>query len=120
MLTKKFKEGEAVLRLLGDMSSHNHAMRDPVLFRINYTGHYLQGEKYCVWPTYDFANAVEDGLMRITHIMRSSEFGTMRIELQELIKQLLSLPQQEVIQYGRFNVAGAVAQGRELRELIKQ
>lgn len=120
MLGRKYKEGEAVLRLKGDMQSPNHVMRDPALFRISYKEHYLQGNRYCVWPLYDFANSVEDGLMGITHIMRSSEFGTMRVELQDAIKSLLKLPRQTVIQYGRFNVKGAVTQGREIRRLMDE
>ncbi|MBI2141613.1 glutamate--tRNA ligase [Candidatus Woesearchaeota archaeon] len=119
VLGKNYKEGEAVLRLKGDMSSPNHVMRDPVLFRVTYKEHYLQGAKYCVWPLYDFANSVEDGTMGITHVMRSSEFGTMRIELQDRIKDLLKLPRQTIIQYGRFNVRGAVTQGREIRKLME-
>ena len=120
MLDKKYGAGEAVLRLKGDMQSPNHVMRDPVLFRISYKEHYLQGRKYCVWPLYDFANSVEDGVMGITHIMRSSEFGTMRVELQDTIKTLLKLPKQTVIQYGRFNVKGAVTQGREIRRMMEE
>ena len=119
MLNKKYKAGEAVLRLKGSMDSQNHDMRDPVLFRITYTEHYLQGKKYCVWPLYDFANSVEDGATGITHIMRSNEFGTMRTELQDTLKALLKLPKQTVIQYGRFNVKGSVTQGREIRKLME-
>ncbi len=119
MLGGKYKDGEAVLRLKGNMQSANHVMRDPVLFRIASAEHYLQGRKYAVWPLYDFANSVEDGVMGITHIMRSSEFGTMRVELQDKIKDLLKLPKQAVMQYGRFNVKGAVTKGREIRQMMK-
>jgi glutamyl-tRNA synthetase len=93
-------------------------MRDPVLFRINKEEHFRQGKKYSVWPMYDFENSVEDSVGGVTHILRSSEFGSMRIELQEFIKDALDLPKQEVIQYGRFNIKGATTQGREIRELI--
>lgn len=120
MLGRKYKEGEAVLRLKGDMQALNHVMRDPVLFRITMTEHYLQGRKYCTWPLYDFANSVEDGAMGITHVMRSSEFGTMRVELQDRIKDLLKLQKQTIIQYGRFNVRGAVTQGREIRRMMEE
>ncbi len=119
MLAKKFKEEQAVLRLMGDMQSANHAMRDPALFRITYEEHYLHKKKYCVWPLYDFENAVEDGIGGITHILRSNEFGEMRIELQDCIKSLLGMPRQVVIQYGRFNVTGTTTKGREIREMIK-
>ncbi|MAG15891.1 glutamate--tRNA ligase [Candidatus Woesearchaeota archaeon] len=120
MLAKEFKAGEAVLRLKGNMKSKNSVMRDPVLFRISYEKHYLHGNKYVVWPLYDFENAVEDGLQGITHILRSIEFGGMRVELQDTIKQLLKLPKQTITQYGRFNVTDALTQGREIRELIEK
>ena len=120
MLTGKYEEGEATLRLAGDMGSKNHVMRDPVIFRINKAEHYRQKKKYCVWPLYDFENSISDSVNGITHILRSSEFGSMRIELQDYIKDLLGLKKQVVVQYGRFNIKGATTKGREIRELIKE
>jgi len=73
-----------------------------------------------VWPLYDFANSVEDSTNGVTHVLRSNEFGKMRIELQEYIKDLLDLNKQEVVQYGRFNIEGATTKGREIREMIKE
>ncbi len=120
MLGGKYRDGERVLRLKGDMESKNTVMRDPVLFRIVSTPHYRQKGKYRVWPMYDFENAVEEDLCGITHILRSNEFGTMRVELQSRIKQALGLKDQTVVQYGRFNITGAVTQGREVRQLIEE
>jgi len=120
MLKGKYKEGECVLRLKGIMDDPNMAMRDPVLFRIIYAKHPVQGKKYSVWPMYDFENVVEDELCGITHIMRSNEFGAMRIELQNYLKLLLKFRRQEVVQYGRFNIVGAITQGREIRKLIEE
>jgi glutamyl-tRNA synthetase len=113
-----FKEGECVLRLAIDMQALNHVMRDPVIFRLVYAEHYRQKNKYKVWPMYDFESSVEEELCGITHIMRSAEFGTMRVELQDYIKDLLKLKKQVVLQYGRFNIAGATTQGREVKQLI--
>ena len=120
MLAKKFKPGKAVLRLLIDMAADNHVMRDPVIMRICTTKHYRQGTKYTVWPMYDFENAIEEELCGITHIMRSSEFGSMRVELQDYIKDLFGFRKQEIRQYGRFNITGATTQGRVIREMIEQ
>ncbi|MFH1398490.1 MAG: glutamate--tRNA ligase [Candidatus Woesearchaeota archaeon] len=120
MLNRKFAEGKAVLRLKGDMCADNHCMRDPVIFRVVADEHYRQGKKYSVWPVYDFENAVEDSVNKVTHVLRSSEFGNMRIELQAYIKELLGLPQQVVIHYSRYNIAGATTQGREIREMIEK
>ncbi|MCM2325513.1 MAG: glutamate--tRNA ligase [Candidatus Woesearchaeota archaeon] len=115
----KYESGKATLRLLADMKAMNAVMRDPVIFRINNEEHFRQGNKYHAWPLYDFENSIEDSTGGVTHILRSSEFGSMRIELQEFIKDALGLPKQEVIQYGRFNIKGATTQGREIRELIE-
>lgn len=118
MLKGEFKEGEATLRLKGNMQNTNHVMRDPVIFRIMDAKHYRHGKKYRVWPTYDFYNPIEDSLMGVTLILRSNEFDT-RVELQDHLKKLLKLPTQKIIQYGRFNVEDFTTKGREIRELIE-
>jgi glutamyl-tRNA synthetase len=69
---------------------------------------------------YDFENSIEDSITGITHILRSNEFGNMRIELQNYIKELLGLKKQTIVQYGRFNITGAISQGREIREMIEK
>ncbi|MBN2423149.1 glutamate--tRNA ligase [Candidatus Woesearchaeota archaeon] len=120
MKNRKHKEGKAVLRLKGNMESDNHVMRDPVLFRINYTGHFRQKNKYCVWPMYDFENPVEDCKYEVTHIMRSSEFGKMRNELQNFIKELFGWEKQTITHYGRININGSISSGREIRKLIEE
>ncbi|MAG78420.1 glutamate--tRNA ligase [archaeon] len=120
MLDNKYEEGEITLRLRGDMTSQNAALRDPVLFRLAKKTHPLQGKKYIVWPMYDFETAIEENLCGITHIFRDNTFGRMRIELQDYIKDLLGLKKQEVRQYGRFNIVGAETSGRKIRELIEK
>ena len=70
----KYKPGEAIVRFRGDMESKNTVMRDPVLFRIIDAKHPRLGEKYRVWPSYDFAVAVEDYLDGVTHALRSKEY----------------------------------------------
>jgi len=114
----EFQEGEVTLRLKISMQHKNAVMRDPVIFRLSYAEHYKQGDKYKVWPMYDFENAVEEGLLGITHVLRSNEFES-RIELQNYIRDLFKLPNPEVRQYARFNVTGAITKGREIRELIE-
>src|SRR3989344_3206208 len=120
MLERKYREGECTLRLKIDMKAKNQTMRDPVVFRISYTKHYRHGEKYCAWPMYDFYNAIEEHLLGINYILRSSEFGTMRTELQNYIRMLFKMENPKEIQYGRFNVNDKITQGREIRELIEQ
>lgn len=115
-----YKEGEAVLRLKGDMESKNYCMRDPVIFRIVEAEHPIVGRKYRVWPTYDFAVSLEDSFCGITHVLRSAEFGLMRIELQNYIRSLFGMKNPVIIQYSRFNFRGTPIQKRKIRELIKQ
>ncbi len=118
MLAGEFSPGQAVLRLAGDMSADNQVMRDPVLFRVTDVRHFKHGTAYKVWPLYDFENAVGDSLHGVTHILRSSEFGTMRNELQNLLKDLLGFRKQVIVHYGRVNITGALTKGREIREKI--
>lgn len=119
MLERKFKEGEAILRLKGDMASNNGVMRDPVIFRICYAPHFRQGTKYCVWPMYDFENPVEDSLDNVTHVIRSKEFE-LRAELHLYIQKLLGLKSPTVTEIGRYNITGAETQGRTIRKMIEE
>ncbi|MFT4308975.1 MAG: glutamate--tRNA ligase [Candidatus Woesearchaeota archaeon] len=120
MIAGKHEPGTIVLRLKGDMQSKNMVMRDPVLFRIIKEPHYRHATKYNVWPVYDYENSLMDSYEEITHILRSNEFGDMRIELQNHIRELLNMRQPESIQYGRFSVEGATTKGREIRESISK
>jgi len=119
MLDRKYKVGEATLRLVGEIDSTNATMRDPVLFRIVQAPHPLTKERYSVWPTYDFETVVGEEITGVTHILRSIEFGTMRVELQDYIKELLGFRKQDVLQYGRISITGYETQGRIIREKIE-
>jgi glutamyl-tRNA synthetase len=117
-LWKEMLSGKkCILRLKGDMKSPDSQMRDPTLFRVVTAPHPIQKEKYCVWPTYDFACAVEDSVLGITHVLRSNEFHT---RLQNYIRDVLGLRHPVIIQYSRFNVRGSPASKRQLRPLIAQ
>lgn len=120
MQKKKYRDGEAVLRLKGDMQADNHVMRDPVIMRVCTEPHYKHKTKYAVWPMYDLESAFMDSKLGITHVLRSNEFGTMREELQNKIIELLNLNKYEIVQYGRTVIKGAETQGRKIRELIEQ
>ena len=120
MLNRKYKPGEATLRLVGEIDSGNATMRDPILFRMMKASHTITKEKYSVWPTYDFETVIGEEITGVTHILRSIEFGTMRVELQDYIKDLLGFRKQDVLQYGRISVNGFEAQGRVIREKIEK
>ncbi|MGQ9514078.1 MAG: glutamate--tRNA ligase [Thermoproteota archaeon] len=111
------EEGEATVRLRGDMRSQNFVMRDPILFRIIDHPHALTGTKYRVWPTYDLAAAIEDSICGITHVLRSSEFA-LRDELQNRIRELLGLDGPIIIEYSRFGFQGTPLAKRKLRPLV--
>lgn len=117
LIGKKYKEGEYVIRFKGDMQNVNYSLRDTNLFRIIEHPHPLTKEKYTLWPTYDIANAIEDEICGITHVLRSSEF---RNELQALIREALHLRKLEVIQFSRFNFKGTPVAKRLLRPLVEQ
>ncbi|MDA4125326.1 MAG: glutamate--tRNA ligase [Thaumarchaeota archaeon] len=117
LLAKKHKEGEYVIRFKGDMQNLNYSLRDTNIFRVIDHPHPLTGSRYSLWPTYDLANAVEDEMCGITHILRSSEF---RNELQQLIRDALSFRSPEVIQFSRFNFKGTPVAKRLLRPLVEQ
>ena len=119
MLRGEFEEGKAILRYKGDMKSKNTVMRDPTLARVIIGKHPLQGDKYIVWPTYDFATSIEDAILGITHVLRSNEFE-LRNELQRAIRGDLGLRQPEIIHYSRFNVEGVKASKREIKKLIEE
>jgi len=119
MLAGKFKEGERTLRLKGDMKSKNGVMRDPVIFRISYAPHFIQKDKYKVWPMYDFESSIKDSLDGITHVIRSKEFE-LRAELHDYILKLLKLKAPLVREIGRYQITGALTQGRDIREGIEK
>ncbi|MFT4303493.1 MAG: glutamate--tRNA ligase [Candidatus Woesearchaeota archaeon] len=105
------------LRLKIDMQHKNAVMRDPVIFRIITDTHYRHGDKYKVWPMYDFECALMEGILEITHVLRSNEFDS-RIELQDYIRSLFNLSNPTIRQYARTNVKDATTKGREIRDLI--
>lgn len=108
-----------ILRLKIDMAHKNAVMRDPVIFRVITTEHYRQKDKFKVWPMYDFECAIIEGELGITHVLRSNEFDS-RIELQNHIREMCGFTNHPVIkQYARFEVTGAITQGREIREKIE-
>ncbi len=113
------EEGKYSLRLRGDMTSKNTVMRDPTMLRVVDHPHPIQGDKYRIWPVYDFACAIEDSVLGVTHVLRSNEFA-LRIELQDYIRGLLNLRNPKIIEYSRFTVKGAPTSKRLIRPLIEE
>ncbi|MBI2547826.1 glutamate--tRNA ligase [Candidatus Woesearchaeota archaeon] len=114
---RKQDEGTAILRLKIKVDHQNTTMRDPTIMRIVTAPHPRVKTRYRVWPTYDFVNAIMDGIEGITHRLRSKEFE-MRNPLQRHIQKLLNLPETTVVEFARFNLEGVESSGRIIREKI--
>ena len=78
MRAGEFKEGEKTLRAKIDLASPNMNLRDPAIYRIKYAEHHRQGNKWCIYPMYDFAHPIQDAIEGITHSMCSLEFENHR------------------------------------------
>jgi len=115
----KFKPGDAIVRFRGDMKADNAVMRDPVLFRIIDEKHYTLGNKYRVWPSYDFAVAIEDSNDGVTHAFRSKEFE-LRKELIEAILDALGMQKPYQGFFSRLEFKGMPVSKRILKPLIEE
>ncbi|MFZ8907596.1 MAG: glutamate--tRNA ligase [Nitrosopumilaceae archaeon] len=116
---QKYKPGEAIVRFRGDMKADNAVMRDPVLFRIIDEKHYTLGEKYRVWPSYDFAVAIEDSKDGITHAFRSKEFELRKDLINAILDDLgMRKPYQDF--FSRLEFKGMPISKRILKPLIEE
>lgn len=120
MRNGKYKEGEKVLRAKIDMASPNMNMRDPVLYRIMYTHHHRQGDKWCIYPMYDFAHPLQDASEGITHSLCSLEYENHRPLYDWVVHECETphIPQQ--IEFGRLNITNTIMSKRYLRELVEK
>jgi len=115
----KFKPGEAIVRFRGDMKADNAVMRDPVLLRIIEGKHYTLGEKYRIWPSYDFAVAIEDSIDGVTHAFRSKEFE-LREELIDAILDALGMRKPYQGFFSRLEFKGMPISKRIIKPLIEE
>ena len=119
-----FKEGEHILRAKIDMASPNINMRDPVLYRIKHESHQATGDKWCIYPMYDFSHPIADALEGITHSLCTLEFEDHRPFYDWTVEKLLSTgliaqaPQQ--IEFSRLNVKSTVLSKRKLIQLVDE
>ncbi len=122
MLEGYFGEGEAVLRVKTPLDYPDPSVREWVAFRIidtSKTPHPLVGDKYIVWPTYNFAAAVDDHLMGVTHILRAKEHKTNTIKQQFLYKHM-GWDYPEAIHFGRLKLEGFMLSKSKMRELMEK
>lgn len=118
MRNGKYKEGEKVLRAKIDMASPNINMRDPVFYRILYINHHRTGNKWCIYPMYDFAHPIQDAIEGITHSLCSLEYDNHRPLYDWVVEkcEMPHVPQQ--IEFGRLNITNTIMSKRYLRELV--
>lgn len=120
MKNGEFPDGAKTLRAKIDMSSPNINMRDPVLYRIAHASHHTTGDKWCIYPMYDFAHPLEDAIEGITHSICTMEFEDHRPLYDWVIQEaeLESHPRQ--IEFARLGLTNTVMSKRKLRALVEQ
>ncbi|MGI0100865.1 MAG: glutamate--tRNA ligase [Candidatus Micrarchaeaceae archaeon] len=117
MLDKKYEEEKIVVRIKGDMSSKNTALRDPTILRVKNHRHYRQGDKYAVWPTYDFNTPINDSKNGVTDAIRTKEYE-LRGESYDMVLNYLGMRIPRMHLHGRIAIKGQPRQKREIRKLI--
>ena len=120
MKNGEFPEGSKTLRAKIDLASGNFNMRDPVIYRIRYMHHHRQGDKWCIYPMYDFAHPIQDALEGITHSLCSLEFEAHR-PLYDWVVNNVSVPNHpRQIEFARLGIDHTVMSKRKLRQLVEQ
>ena len=118
MKAGEFADGSRVLRAKIDMTHPNLVMRDPTLYRIRRAVHHRTGDKWCIYPMYDFTHCISDSIEGITHSICTLEFEDNRVLYDWVLDQLaIYHPQQ--IEFARLNLEFAVMSKRKLLELVK-
>ena len=115
----KFKDGERVLRVKGDMSSGNINMRDSVMYRIMHASHHRTGDKWCIYPTYDYTHGQSDSIENITHSICTLEFENHR-PLYDWYLDTLNVHHPQQIEFARLNLNYTVMSKRKLLQLVKE
>ena len=114
----KYKEGEKVLRAKIDMAHPNMMFRDPLMYRINYSHHHRTGDKWCIYPMYDYAHGQSDSIEGITHSICTLEFDVHRPLYDWFIEKLEIFPSHQY-EFARLNLTYTVMSKRKLLELVK-
>ena len=121
MRAGEFPNGAMTLRAKIDLASGNFNMRDPVIYRINHTSHHRQGNKWCIYPMYDFAHPLEDAFEGITHSLCSLEFEDHR-PLYDWVVSNCDIPYHKPrqIEFARLGINYTVMSKRKLRRLVEE
>ncbi len=119
MKNGEFEDGTHTLRAKIDMASPNMNMRDPAIYRIVHTSHHRQGNKWCIYPLYDFAHPIQDALEGITHSLCSIEFENHRPLYDWVVENIGFSPRPKQREFARLNVTHTVMSKRYLRQLVE-
>ena len=114
-----FKDGTRTLRAMIDMASPNMLMRDPVLYRIKHAHHHRTGDKWCIYPMYDFAHGQSDSIENITHSICTLEFIPHRELYDWLIEKLEIFPSKQY-EFARLNLSYTIMSKRKLLQLVNE
>ena len=120
MKNGEFKDGEKVLRAKIDMSSPNMNMRDPIIYRIAHATHHNTGDKWCIYPMYDFAHPLEDAIEHVTHSICTLEFEDHRPLYDWVVKECEMESQPRQIEFARLNMTNTVMSKRKLKQLVDE
>ena len=120
MRAGEFADGERVLRAKIDMASPNMNLRDPALYRIRHVPHQRTGDKWCIYPMYDFAHTMSDAYEHITHSLCTLEFEDHRPLYDWFLDQLKPPHRPRQIEFSRLNLAYTVTSKRKLNTLVEQ
>ena len=119
MRAGEFPDGSRVLRAKIDMASPNFNMRDPVMYRILHAEHHRTGNKWCIYPMYDYAHGQSDSLEKVTHSMCSLEFADHQPLYNWFIEQLGIFPSKQ-IEFDRLSLTYTMMSKRKLRQLVEE
>jgi len=120
MTRGEFDEGKAVLRAKIDMAATNEYMRDPVIYRIRKVEHHNTGNKWCLYPMYDYAHPLEDAYEGITHSICTLEFEKHRPFYDWVINTVNTPAKPQQIEFARLNITYTVLSKRKLLELVNE
>ncbi|MFM8949757.1 MAG: glutamine--tRNA ligase/YqeY domain fusion protein, partial [Bacteroidota bacterium] len=119
MRNGEFKEGEKVLRAKIDMASPNMHLRDPLMYRIKHAHHHRTGDKWCIYPMYDFAHGQSDSIEKITHSICTLEFEVHKPLYEWFIDKLGIFPSKQY-EFARLNMTYTVMSKRKLLQLVNE
>lgn len=120
MRNGEFADGACTLRAKIDMASPNMNLRDPAIYRILHVSHHRQGDKWCIYPLYDFAHPIQDALEGISHSMCSIEFENHRPLYDWVVSNIGFDPAPHQYEFARLNVTNTVMSKRYLRKLVEK